>query len=75
MPYHANVGPVKGPVKYREIPSRSIDVLDAPDNHMPIGRAYCLTSDENGLAEWQILIRRQPIEGRWAIIDREFRPA
>ena len=31
MPYFANVGPVKGPVKHRDVPG-SIGVLEVPDN-------------------------------------------
>jgi hypothetical protein len=42
---------------------------------MPIGMASCRGWDENGLAEWTLTIGGQLIEGRWVIIDREFRPA
>jgi hypothetical protein len=72
--YYANVGPVKGPVKYRSVPS-SIGVLEAPDNHMPIGQAMCLAWDAQGLAVWELIVGGQPLEGRWVIIDREFKPA
>jgi hypothetical protein len=76
MPYFANIGPLTGPVKYRDTRvAGSIGVLESPTNHMPIGQADCKTWDENGLAVWQILIRGQPIKGRWVIVDREFKPA
>src|SRR4051794_22508979 len=34
MPYFANVGPLTGPVKYRDLPTGSIDVLEAMDKPM-----------------------------------------
>ena len=74
MPYFANVGPVKGPVKHRDLPG-SIGVLESQTNHMPIRQADCRTWDENGLAVWTLTIGGQLLEGRWVIIDREFRPA
>jgi hypothetical protein len=75
MPYYANIGPVKRPLKYRDLPTGSIGVLEAPDKPMPIGQADCKTWDENGLAVWVLTIGGQPIAGRWVIVDREFRPA
>jgi hypothetical protein len=72
--YFANVGPVKGPLRYRALPTGSIGVLESPTNHMPIGQASCRTWDENSLAVWTLTIGGQPLEGRWVIIDREFRP-
>ena len=74
MPYHANVGPKTGPVKYRSVPG-SIGVLESPTNHMPIGEASCRGWDESGLAVWTLRIGGQPIEGRWIIVDRQFKPA
>jgi hypothetical protein len=72
--YFANVGPAKGPVKHRSVPS-AIGVLESPDNHMPIGMAMCRTWDEQGLAVWTLTVHGQELPGRWVIIDREFRPA
>jgi hypothetical protein len=69
--YLANVSQ-RGPVRYRDIPG-SIGVLESPDNRMPIGEAHCKTWDENGLAVWVLRVRGQPVEGRWVIVDREFR--
>jgi len=74
MRYFANIGK-SGPVKYRDLPAGSIGVLEAPDNHMPIGMAFCRTWDMNGLTVWTLTIGAQEIAGRWIIIDRRFRPA
>jgi hypothetical protein len=73
--YFSNLSQKTGPVKYRGLPTGSISVLEAPDNHMPIGEASCRGWDENGLAVWTLRVRGQPIEGRWVIIDRQFKPA
>jgi hypothetical protein len=73
MPYFANISQ-RGPVKYRDVPG-SISVLEAPDHPMPIGQVSCKTWDENGLAVWTLSIGGNPIEGRWVIVDQEFRPA
>jgi hypothetical protein len=62
-----------GPVKYRDVIC-SIGVLEAPDNHMPIGIAHCRTWDERGLAVWELTVRGENLPGRWVIVDREFRP-
>jgi hypothetical protein len=62
----------RGPLKYRDVPG-SIGVLESPDNAMPIGQADCLTWDENDLAVWKLNIGGHRIEGRWMIIDREFK--
>jgi hypothetical protein len=61
-------------VKYGVLPG-SIGVLEAPDNAMPIGMASCIGWDLDGLAVWRLTIGGQEIEGRFVIIDREFRPA
>jgi len=62
----------QGPVRYDAVPG-SIGVLEAPAKPMPIGEAYCVTWDENGLAVWTLRIGKQEIPGRSVIIDREFR--
>jgi hypothetical protein len=36
--YFANIGPARGPVRYRDVPC-AIGALDAPDHAMPIGMA------------------------------------
>jgi hypothetical protein len=62
----------KGPVKYRDVIG-SIGVLESPDNHMPIGIAFCRTWDENGLAVWELTVREEKLAGQWIIVDGEFR--
>jgi hypothetical protein len=42
---------------------------------MPIDEAHCKTWDENGLAVWVLTIRGKLIEGRWVLIDGQFKPA
>src|SRR3954454_6414415 len=43
MPYYANVGPKAGPVKYRDLPTGSIGVLESPDPGAPgPSRGSCL---------------------------------
>jgi hypothetical protein len=62
----------KGPVKYRDVIG-SIGVLEAPDNHMPIGIANCRTYDERGLAIRELTVRGEKVSGQWIIVDGEFR--
>jgi hypothetical protein len=69
--YFANIRQT-GPLKYRDVLG-SIGVLESPDNAMPIGQADCAMWDEKGLAVWNVNIGGQKIEGRWLIIDREFK--
>ena len=69
--YFANVGPVKGPLRYRDVPG-SIGVLEAPDNHTPIGQADCVMWDVEGRATWKLTIGGHELPGRFVIIDREF---
>jgi hypothetical protein len=71
--YYANVGPVKGPLRYRDVPG-SIGVLEAPDKPMPIGQAMCKTWDEQGRAVWELTIGGHQLPGRWVIVDRQFHP-
>ena len=72
---HANVGPIKGPVRYRDLPTGSIGVLESPDNHTPIGKAMCIGWNLDKLAVWKLTIGGQEIAGRWMIVDRRFVPA
>jgi hypothetical protein len=71
-PYFANISQC-GPIRYRDVPG-SIGVLESPDNFMPIGQADCVTWDGNGRAVWGLTIGGQPIEGRYVILDRQFKP-
>ena len=53
--YFAHIS-AAGPIRYGQVPG-SIGVLEALDRFMPIGEAYCVTWDENGLAVWTLRIR------------------
>jgi hypothetical protein len=70
--YYANLS-VNGPVTYRRVIG-SIAVLEAPDNHLLVGKASCQGWDENGLAVFVLTVRGNALPGFWVIIDREFRP-
>jgi len=59
--YFANVSG-NGPMKYRDVPG-SLGVLEAPDNHMPIGQADCWGPDEQGRAVFRLRVGGKPIEG------------
>jgi hypothetical protein len=74
VPYFTNAGPERGPVRYHHLPS-AIGVLAAPDRHMPIGMAFEIGRTADGLAVWRLVIDGDDIQGRWVIVDREFRPA
>jgi hypothetical protein len=74
MQYYANVGPVRGPVLYRTVPG-AIDVLEAPDQPMPIGMALLLGRDAAGCALWALVVHDEVVRGRWVIVNREFHPA
>ena len=73
MPYFANIKQ-RGPLKFRDVPG-SIDVLEALDQPMPIGQADCITYDANDNAVRKLSIGGLSIEGRWVIVDPEFRLA
>jgi hypothetical protein len=53
----------------------SFGVLEALVKPMPIRGSHRETWDENGLAVWTLRIGGQTIEGRWVIMDREFKLA
>ena len=64
--YYSNLN-IKGPVKYRGLPTGSIRVLEAPDNHTPIGQAMCIGWNLDGLAVWKLTTGGQEIVGRWIL--------
>jgi hypothetical protein len=53
--YYANVGPAKGPALYWSVPIAT-DVLEAPDNPVPIGIATCRGCESTGLAWWRLTV-------------------
>jgi hypothetical protein len=72
--FYANVGPARGPVRYRDVPG-AIGVLAAPGNNMPIGMALSQGPDNGGIATWRLSVNGVDVPGEWVIIDREFRLA
>ena len=70
MPYYAHIKE-RGSVIWHS--RRHIGVLEATGDPMFIGEATCEGWDKNGLVLWTLVINGKPIEGRWVIIDREFR--
>ena len=68
--YFANVGG-EGPVHDGEYPS-SIDVLESPDNPIPIGTAHPAGRTVAGLALWKLVVFDVEVAGRWVIVDRHF---
>ena len=70
--YFTNYGP-RGSLRYRDLPG-SLGVLSARDQHLPVGQADCLGPDQDGNAIFTLRVEGQAIEGRWLLIDREFRP-
>jgi hypothetical protein len=53
--YFANVGPMKGPLRYRDVPG-SVGVLESLDNPMPIGVAHGVTWNQKGYAVWELTV-------------------
>jgi hypothetical protein len=72
--YFANCGPVRGPALYGQLPG-AIGVLEALDNHMPIGMALGQGPDDFGVAMWRLSVHGAEVPGLWIILDREFRLA
>jgi hypothetical protein len=72
MRYFANVGPDRGPILWRDAKG-AIGVLQAPEDHMPIGMALGCGPDGAGVATWSLTVRGADLPGRWVVIDREFR--
>ena len=73
MDYYANVGPVRGPARYRDTPPAA-GVLEALDNPRPIGIASEAGWTENGVALWRLTVHGVALPGRWSIMDRRFIP-
>jgi hypothetical protein len=73
MRYFTNAGPDRGPVLAGTVPG-TIDVLEALDKPMPIGRALRTGRDAVGIAVWRLVVHDALVLGRWIVIDREFHP-
>jgi hypothetical protein len=57
----------------RKTMGAAIDVLQAPDDHMPIGIAMSAGPNRAGVAVWRLIVRKTEVPGLWVIVDREFR--
>ena len=72
--YYTNIGPEKGPYLDRDVPGVT-DVLLAPTDLIPIGRAFYLGLDTAGVAMWKLNIDGGWVPGRQVVVDREFKAA
>jgi hypothetical protein len=52
----------------------AIGVLQAHDNHMPIGMAMSAGPDRAGVACWRLTVHGAEVPGFWVVVDQEFRP-
>ena len=73
MVYYANVGPLRGTALYRDTPPAT-EVLDTREGQMTIGVASEAGWTEYGVALWRLKVNGAEINGRWAIVDRQFVP-
>ena len=73
MSYFAGIETQKDRDLNRAIPGLK-DVLRSPDDPMPIGVAFRLGPNGIGRQLWKLNIDGIWVEGRFAIVDREFRP-
>jgi hypothetical protein len=74
MPYFTNLGPKSGPILYRD-GHDAIGVLQARDNHWPIGMALGTGWDDRGRKVSRLTVHRAKVREQWIAVDREFRPA
>jgi hypothetical protein len=58
-------------LRYGEVPG-TIGVLEAPDNHMPIGMAFSIGWTAEGRALSRLVIGSEEIPGRWVCQARRF---
>jgi hypothetical protein len=47
-------------------------VLQARENHLPIGIAWEIGRTEGSLAVWGLRVHGADVPGRWVIVDRRF---
>jgi hypothetical protein len=74
MWYYASAGPALGLLMFG-IVLNAINVLEAPNDSVPVGTATCDGLDAAGVAVWRLVVRGAELRGRWIVVDREFRPA
>ena len=70
--YFTNIGPKNGPFLWRDSLGAAIGVLEAPDNHSPIGMALPSRWNEAGVARWKLTVHGVAVPGLWLVIDRRF---
>ena len=75
MTYFTNIGPKNGPFLWRDARGAAIGVLEAPDNHSPIGMALPFGWTKDGVARWRLSVRGAQVPGLFIVVDRQFRPA
>jgi hypothetical protein len=71
--YFTNIGPKSGPILWRDN-YHAIGVLQAPDNHMPIGLALPIGRDDDVVEVWRLIVHGVEVPGRWVVVDRAFWP-
>ncbi len=74
MWYYASAGPTIGFLMFGAV-RNPVNVLEAPDDSVPVGTARCDGLDAAGVAVWRLVVRGAELRGRWIVMDREFRPA
>jgi hypothetical protein len=74
MPYFTNIGPKSGPIPYRD-GHDAIGVLQARDDHRPIGMALEVGWGEGGVSLWELTVHGDEMPGSWIVVGREFWPA
>jgi hypothetical protein len=71
--YFTDVGPERGPMLWRDHYG-AIGVLEARDNHWPIGMALCTGWGEGGVALWKLTVHGVEVPGKWIVVGRLFIP-
>jgi hypothetical protein len=71
MAYYSTAGPVKGPMKLRDVPV-SLGVWAALDDDVQVGQAHFHACDDEGRAVFCLVIGGNEVPGRWIIVDRKF---
>ncbi len=73
MRHFTDVGPGSGTIRWRD-GHAAVGVLQAPDNHSPIGMAPGTGWDDQGRLVYRLIVHGADVPGRWVVVDREFRP-
>jgi hypothetical protein len=73
MSYYADVGPERGPILWRDNYD-AINVLEAPDNHTPIGMALGVGWGPGGVQRFRLIVHGVDVPGRWTVVGQEFWP-